>query len=209
MKNEGLQSHWNTAYDRTETEKLGWYEESCAPSLDLIKQCNLEKNATIINVGAGATLLIDELIELDYHNLIATDISENALNKIKTRLGVNTDKVKFIVDDLTNSETLQDIEPVDLWHDRAVLHFFNTKDEQNAYFKLLHKLVKPKGYAIIATFNLDGALKCSGLPVYRYDEKMIAKKIGEDFELIQNFDYTFHNPSGDTRAYIYTLFRRK
>ncbi len=202
-------SHWNIAYDKTDTTKLGWYEENCTPSLDLIKKCTLEKSDSILNVGAGATLLIDELIALDYKNLIANDISENALEKIKTRLGANTDKVKFIIDDLTNSVTLQHLEPVDLWHDRAVLHFFNTKNEQDAYFKLLNKLVKPKGHAIIATFNLNGALKCSGLPVHRYDEKMIAKRIGKDFDLIESFNYTFHNPSGDTRAYVYTLFKRK
>ena len=158
-----LQSHWNKAYATTETEKLGWYEESCTPSLDLIKACNLQQSAAILNVGAGASLLIDELIELEYSNLIASDISANALQNLKNRIGLNADKVNFIIDDLTNATTLNKLQPVDLWHDRAVLHFFNTTEEQNTYFNLLHKLVKPNGYAIIATFNLDGALKCSGL----------------------------------------------
>lgn len=204
-----LQSHWNNAYSKTETKKLGWYEENCTPSLGLIKQCNLEKSDRILSIGAGSTLLIDELIALGYNNLIANDISENALDKIKIRLETNIGKVKFIVDDLTNPDFLNQLAPVDLWHDRAVLHFFNTKDEQNAYFDLLNKLVKPKGYAIIATFNLDGALKCSGLPVHRYDEKMIAKKLGNSFKLIESFNHIYTMPSGDTRAYIYTLFRRK
>ncbi len=204
-----LQSHWNNAYDKTETKKLGWYEESCAPSIDLIGQCNLSKDASIINVGAGSTKLTDELLYLGYTNLIANDISTVALHKLKFRLGIKAQYVEFIVDDLTNPEFLNKIEKVDLWHDRAVLHFFNKKEEQDVYFNLLNKLVKPKGYAIIATFNLDGALKCSGLPVHRYDKNMLKEKLKNDFELIEDFDFTYTMPSLDTREYIYTLFRRK
>jgi len=204
-----LQSHWNTTYTTTKTKKLGWYEETCKPSLDLISTCNLNKNSSILNVGAGTTMLIDQLIALGYNNLIANDISGNALDKIKTRLGTDNDKVKYIVDDLTNPKILNQLEPVDLWHDRAVLHFFNTQKKQDTYFYLLNRLIKPKGFAIIATFNLDGALKCSGLTVHRYDEKMIAEKLGNNFELIESFNHIYTMPSSDTRAYIYTLFKKK
>lgn len=209
MPSSDLKHHWNKAYDRTETNKLGWFEETCEPSMELITKCNLKKNSTLLNVGAGATYLIDELIELGFDNLIANDISESALEKIKNRLKDKVENIKFVVDDLTNSTILKNHKQVDLWHDRAVLHFFNKKEDQDAYFDLLNKIVKSKGYAIIATFNLNGALKCSGLPVYRYDEKMIIERIGKRFELIESFNHTFYNPAGDTREYVYTLFRKK
>ena len=203
-----LKSHWNDAYKKAESKKLGWYESYPEPSLQLIKKCNLNKNASLLNVGVGATTLIDELISLDYKNIIASDLSLTALEIIKNRVGENKNKVKWIVDDLINSKILINNEPVDLWHDRAVLHFFNEKVEQDTYFKLLNKLVKKGGFVIIAAFNLNGATKCSGLPVFRYDEKMLIKKMGYNFELIESFDFTYQMPSGDSREYIYTLFKR-
>lgn len=203
-----LKTHWNDAYKKSESKKLGWYESYPEPSLQLIKKCNLNKNASLLNVGVGATTLIDELINLDYKNIIASDLSLTALEIIKNRVGENKNKVKWIVDDLINSKILINNESVDLWHDRAVLHFFNEKVEQDAYFKLLNKLVKKGGFVIIAAFNLNGATKCSGLPVFRYDEKMLVEKMGYNFELIESFDFSYQMPSGDLREYIYTLFKR-
>lgn len=208
MESLDLRSHWNNAYNKTETKNLGWYEETCKPSLDLINACHLNKKSCILNVGAGTTLLIDELIAMQYTNLVANDISNIGLDKIKNRLGSNKKYVQFITDNLLESRYLNLLNPVDLWHDRAVLHFFTKKVEQKAYFNLLKKIVKPDGYVIIATFNLKGAIKCSGLPVDRYNKAMISEKLGNDFSLIKFFDYTFYNPSGDTREYIYTLFKR-
>ncbi|MCF6222370.1 MAG: class I SAM-dependent methyltransferase [Flavobacteriaceae bacterium] len=208
MEELDLKSHWNNAYDKTKTKNLGWFEETCAPSIDLINSCHLNKKSCILNVGAGTTLLIDELIALQYTNLIANDISNIALDKIKKRLGSNKKHVKFIIDNLLKPSSLNLINPVDLWHDRAVLHFFTDKEDQKAYFNLLKTKVKLGGYVIIATFNLEGAIQCSGLPVQRYNKAMISKRLGKNFNLIKCFDYTFYNPSGDSREYIYTLFKR-
>lgn len=201
-------SHWNRAYKKSNTEKLGWYEEHPESTLKLIEKCNLDKKDSILNVGVGVTTLIDELIKLDYKNIIASDISETSLEKLKNRLGSDKDKVEWIVDDLTKSQKLINHSSIDLWIDRAVLHFFNDKKDQDAYFDLIYKLVKIDGFVIIAAFNLEGALKCSGLPVFRYDKNMLVEKMGNDFEWIDGFDFTFNNPSGDTREYIYTLFKR-
>jgi hypothetical protein len=100
------------------------------------------------------------------------------------------------------------MEPVDLWIDRAVLHFFTERGDQITYFELLKEKVKPDGFAIIAEFNLEGAKICSGLPVYRYNQEMLIEQLGREFELIDSFDYTYINPSGGERPYIYTLFRK-
>lgn len=204
-----MKAHWDKIYDRNPIEKLGWFEEEPIPSLQLITKCNLPKDAVILNVGAGASTLIDELLKDGYKNVIVNDISSSALRNLKLRLGEEqSKKVRWVEDDLTNPDTLETLEQVDLWHDRAVLHFFIDSEEQNAYFDLLKNLVRIKGAVIIATFNLSGAIKCSGLPVFRYNENMLQKKLGPAFIMREAFDYTYQMPSGDTREYVYTLFER-
>jgi len=209
MKTDNLQAHWETIYSKKQVDKLGWFEKNPAPSLELISRCDLSPDSSILNVGAGATRLVDELLELGHTNIIANDLSGEALEKLKSRLGDQTSKqVKWIVDDLTNPSELKSLEPVDLWHDRAVLHFFTDDQEQASYFKLLKQLVKPGAYAIIAAFNLQGATTCSGLPVFRYNQQMLQERLGNDFILQEAFNHNYIMPSGDERAYIYTLFKR-
>jgi len=204
-----MKEHWDRVYQKNAVERLGWFESSPEPTLKLIEHCKLDKNAAILNVGAGATTLVDELLEIGYQNIIVNDISKAALEELQLRLGQDRSKlVRWIVDDLTDPDELQPLEQIDLWHDRAVLHFFEDNARQDAYFKLLKKLVCKGGYVIIAAFNLNGAPKCSGLPVFRYDAHMLQERLGEEFNLIESFDYTYTMPSGDTREYVYTLFQK-
>lgn len=204
-----MKRHWEKVYDEQAVSKLGWYEEHPDPSLKLIEQCRLDKDALILHVGAGATTLVDVLLQMGYSKMVVNDISTLALDKIQKRLGTElSNEIRWIEDDLIQSTSLDTLEPVDLWHDRAVLHFFNHKEEQEAYFNLLRKLVKGNGYVIIAAFNLNGAEQCSGLPVFRYDQDMLQEQLGPEFSLLKAFDYTYHTPSGNPRAYVYTLFQR-
>lgn len=205
--NSELKLHWDKTYNK-EIEKLGWYEKFPEQSMQLIAKCNLTKDARMLHVGAGASTLIDELLQQGYCNLIANDISENALNKLQERLGSNAHKVSYVVDDIIRPTHLQEIEQVDLWHDRAVLHFFTNLHDQECYFNLVKKLVKKNGFVIIATFNLNGATHCSGLPVYRFNETMLQCSLGNDFRLIDSFNHTYTQPSGNTREFVYTLFQR-
>ncbi len=202
-------SHWDKVYTKGEIKKLGWYEENPQPSIRLIEKCNLNKEASILNVGAGATMLIDYFLNQNYSNLIATDISQVALNKLKSRLINSENKLQWIQDDLTDSAHLKNLKNIDLWHDRAVLHFFQTEKEQKSYFDLIRTTLKPDGYVIIAVFNLQGATKCSGLPIYRYNETMLQEKLGNNFKMLDFFNYTYTMPSGDFRNYVYTLFQRQ
>lgn len=205
--NTELIAHWDNVYTTKPENQLGWYETNVQPSIQLIERTGLEKSARLFNVGAGSTRLVDELLAMDYTNLIATDISHVALEQLEERL--NSNKITFIVDDLTQPTSLNTIEPVDCWIDRAVLHFFTEESDQDTYFNLLKTKVKPGGFALLAEFNLDGATKCSGLPVKRYNAEMLQEKLGVDFELSETFDYTYINPSGGERPYVYTLFQRK
>lgn len=208
VKIMNYKEHWNKAYERVSADQLGWYEKDVSPTMQLIKKAGIGPSSRLLSVGAGSTTLIDTLLEHGYDNLLATDISDVALQVLQTRIGNLHNKVEWIVDDLTNATLLNDIQPVDLWIDRAVLHFFTEEDDQETYFRLLRNLVHKYGYVILAEFNLESAEKCSGLPVHRYNTEMLQNKLGENFNLITSFDYDYTMPSGDSRTYVYTLFQR-
>lgn len=202
-----LKEHWNDVFMNKPDEKLGWYETDLYPTLKLISSSGLIKSSRILIVGAGTTTLVEKLLETGYSNLILTDISEIALKKLKEKLGIA--EVEYIVDDLTKPTYLKDITGVDMWIDRAVLHFFTKEEDRAIYFNLLKSKVNSRGFVIFAEFNLSGAKICSGLPVHRYSKEMLAAELGNNFDLINSFDYTYINPSGEDRPYIYALFRNK
>ncbi len=202
-----LKEHWDKAYSRNPIEKLGWYETDLSPSLNLISSIGLAKNARIINIGAGSTTLIDELLNMGFTNLIATDISAVALKDLENRTG-SSDYLECITDDITQSDRIINIENVDLWIDRAVLHFFVGEHDKNEYFKLLKSKIRKNAYVILAEFSLNGAEHCSGLPVCRYSENLLQERLGSEFKLLKSFEYNYTMPSGDNRPYIYTLFQK-
>lgn len=205
-----FEKHWNNAYQKSPITNLGWYEENPTPSIELIEFCNLPKDALIFNAGAGATTLIAELLAKGYANIVVNDIAAAALTELENHLPpYKNAHIQFVVDDLTNPTELLKLKNIDLWHDRAVLHFFAEENQQKAYFDLLKKVLKPKGFVILAEFNLEGAKNCSGLDVFNYNEEMLQERLGIDFELLKSFNYTYMQPSGNTREYVYTLFQKK
>ncbi len=209
LEKADFKKHWDTAYTKNPTEKLGWFEENSKETIALINKTGLKKDSKILNVGIGSSMLIDELLAEGYTNLIANDLSEKALDDLKGRLGGDSSKVTFIADDLINPKKLNKLYDVDLWNDRAVLHFFLKQEEQAAYFSLLKQVVAINGFVIIAVFALDGAEKCCGLELQRYNSTMLQEKLGDGFKLIEEFNYTFINPYGGERPYIYAMFQRK
>lgn len=204
-----MKEHWNEIYTALDVDELTWYEEIPEPSIKLLSRCHINKDESVLDVGAGASTFIDYLINQGFSNIIATDISEIALNKLKERLGKEkASVVRWIADDITQPIHIRYLRGISLWHDRAVLHFLLEKDRQHMYLSTLKKVIKKGGYVIIAAFSLKGAKKCSGLDVKNYDQNMLAKFLGEDFSLIEYFDYTHYMPSGEPRPYIYTLFQK-
>ena len=204
-----MKEHWNEIYAALDTDELTWYEEIPAPSLKLLSKCHINKDEIILDVGAGASTFIDYLINEGFNNIIATDISEMALNKLKERLGKEKASfVRWIVDDITEPVHIQKLSGIALWHDRAVLHFLLEEKQQKMYLATLKKVIKKGGFVIIAAFSLKGAKKCSGLEVKNYDQNLLAKFFGEDFNLLEYFEYTYFMPSGKPRQYIYTLFQK-
>ena len=206
--NYNYKTHWDNAYKKNSSKNLGWFESDPKLSIELIEKCNLNKDSVLFNAGAGTSKLIKLLIKKGFKNIIINDISSIAIKKLQNKLQ-NKPSIKFIQDDLTNPKKLLKINKVDLWHDRAVLHFFQEKYQQENYFNLLKKVVKKDGHVILCEFNLGGAKKCCGLDIFNYDKKMLIKKLGKDFVLLEAINYTYKHPyNGNKREYIYTLFKR-
>ena len=204
-----LKDHWNKVYSTTEISQLGWYEENPEASLKLIKKINLKKNDVIIDIGSGASTIIDKLIDDGFENIIAADISAHALKELKKRLGEErSSNINFITEDISLQSAKLSKLKVDLWHDRTLLHFLITKDQPSAYLTNLKSVVKLNGFVIIAVFSLEGAKKCSGLDVKNYNQNMIADFLGDEFILLEHFNYTYIQPSVNERPFVYTLFRR-
>jgi len=201
--------HWDRVYNSNESNKLGWFEQIPEKSLELIKKSMVQKDDLILDIGTGASTLIDFLLEQGYINITATDISKAAIEKSKNRLGrEKASLVKWIVDDITQAAHIVTLSDVTLWHDRAVLHFLLEDKERQKYLAVLNKVLKKGGHVIIAAFSLKGAKKCSGLDIINYDEYLLADFLGKNFQLKAHFDYTYHMPSGASRPYIYTLFQK-
>ena len=202
--------HWQRVFSNSAEDKLGWYEAIPAKSLELIKVCSPGFKETILDVGSGSSTLIDHLLSEGFSNIVAVDISQRALEKSQKRLGnIAGGKVRWLVDDLTDSKQIINLSEVCLWHDRAVLHFLTETWQQDAYRTLLDKVLKKGGYAIIATFSLQGAEKCSGLKVVKYDQHTLSAFLGRQYKLIRYFDYIYFQPSGNPRPFVYSLFRKK
>ncbi len=205
-----MEEHWDHIYASESVPTLGWYETRPEPCLRLLKMCGLGAEDPILDVGAGASTLVDCLIEKGFQNIYAVDISGIALDQIKLRLGAEkANRVSWIVDDITKPTRLGQLSGIALWHDRALLHFLTEEEDRQAYLRTLLKVVRPGGYIIIAVFSLQGAKQCSGLAVRNYDQNLLAEFLGKSFELKEWFDYLYTQPSGNLRPYIYSLFQRR
>ncbi|PIQ29062.1 SAM-dependent methyltransferase [bacterium (Candidatus Blackallbacteria) CG17_big_fil_post_rev_8_21_14_2_50_48_46] len=201
--------HWDQTYANKASEKLGWYESHPDTSLKLIAQCQLPAEARILIAGAGTSTLLDALLAQGYQGLIATDLSPVALSQLQARLGPTAQKVTWVVEDLRSGQALAPYQhQIDLWQDRAVLHFLIEEAERAAYLKLLKELLKPGGFVILACFAPGTAEKCSGLPVRQYSAADLAQWLGPEFKGLDQREEVYTMPSGDTRLFTYVRFQR-
>ncbi len=203
-----IKNHWDKIYSHTPTSQLSWYEQEPYPSIQLIEKCALDKSDLILDIGSGTSTLIPRLLELDYRNICAVDISDVALEKARQNLGERYSAIRWLVDDVTNPSAILDLQGVGVWHDRAVFHFLTAEDQRQVYLSTLKKLVKPGGYAILATFSLAAPDMCSGLPVQRYSVQGLQEFLGRGFQLLESLSYTYTQPGGDLRPYTYTRFKK-
>ncbi|PIY81786.1 SAM-dependent methyltransferase [Candidatus Pacearchaeota archaeon CG_4_9_14_3_um_filter_35_19] len=200
----GAKEHWENIYQTKNPDEVSWYQEKPKTSLNLIAETDIDKNAWIIDIGAGASKLVDNLLALGFRGITVLDVSSNALNIAKKRLGNKADDVKWVVSDLREFETN---DKYDVWHDRAVLHFLTEEDDISKYMEIVRQLLKPNGYLIVSTFSEKGPKKCSGLDIKQYSENSM-KKLFADFKHIKSFEEEHLTPWGASQIFIFSVFRK-
>ena len=192
-------------YSRPETG-FSWYQRDPATSLEYIAAATVDRSAPVIDVGGGASLLVDALIARGYSDLTVLDLSESALRKSRERLGVSASRVTWIAADVTHWHPTRRFQ---VWHDRAAFHFLTAPDRQAAYVAVLQAATLPGATVIIATFALDGPEKCSGLPVQRYSPETLATRLGAPFVLSTSRQEAHMTPGGAAQRFSYAVFRRE
>jgi 2-polyprenyl-3-methyl-5-hydroxy-6-metoxy-1,4-benzoquinol methylase len=200
------QDHWEQVYTNKATEKLGWYKRHLQTSFTWIRNLNLSVDAPIIDVGGGASTLVDDLLEAGYRSITVLDVSEKALSLVKTRLEKRAELVTWLGRDI--SSVMLPTDYYELWHDRAVFHFLTELEQQRKYRNKLLKALKPGGHLIIATFAPEAPSKCSGLPVQRYSKEQLESMLGGEFELKRHKKELHTTPGGVEQMYLYCHFHK-
>ena len=206
MENAGRQAHWENVYTTKAESEVSWYQQSPAPSLDLILQTGAVSKSAIIDIGGGASRLVDHLVDQGFGDVTVLDLSGAALEAARARLGARADRVHWLVADAT---TWEPAKPYDIWHDRAAFHFLTDEKDRAAYIERLRRGLKIGGHAIMATFALDGPEKCSGLPVARYDATSLAQTLGPAFRLDHTQRHEHATPWGSHQVFQFSVFRRE
>lgn len=200
-----LNEHWNAIFSTKADAELGWYEKDVSQTLKFLDQIPQAESVTVFLPGAGTSVLVDVLLARG-HKLILNDISDEALNKLRARIGTSN-KLIWMHHDI--SKPLPDGTPLaDIWIDRAVLHFLLEEADIQGYFANLQSVIYQGGYALLAEFSTAGARKCAGLELHRYSIEEMTNRMGSEFELVKHEDYTYINPFGDPRPYIYALYKK-
>jgi SAM-dependent methyltransferase len=200
-------AHWNAVYASKAPTELSWYQPQPARSLELLEQLGIRPDSAIIDVGGGASTLVDALLDRGANNVTVLDISLAALEHARARLGARASTVTWIESDVTNAELPEGA--YDVWHDRAVFHFLTNADDRRRYAEVAARALRSGGAAIIATFAPNGPTRCSGLDVVRYDSESLARTLGHEFSLDRSLDELHHTPGGVTQAFTYTVLRRR
>ena len=198
-------THWQNVYATKGETEVSWFQDSPAISHEMIRAANPNLDAAIIDIGGGASRLVDALLRDGYRNLAVLDLSANALDAAKKRIGAAASAVDWIVADVT---TWRPAKTWEVWHDRAAFHFLTDPRDRAAYVERLRSAVAPGGHVIIATFAPDGPEKCSGLPVQRHDSASLSAELGPEFELVETRSELHHTPWHSTQAFQFSRFRR-
>ena len=197
--------HWEEVYSTKSANAVSWYQEHSELSLKLIHRTGLPSTTSIIDVGGGASTLVDDLTRLGYSDVSVLDISKAALDVARGRLSAQN--VSWIEGDITKIDLPE--KRYDIWHDRAVFHFLIAAEDRHRYVDLLRKTLRPDGHVIMATFSETGPEKCSGLEVKRYSAEKLQEELGDSFKLIEHLFETHKTPFGTEQHFIYCHFQKR
>jgi len=205
MSGEDRAGHWDRAYAAKPIQRLGWYRPALERSFAWIESLRLLLDVPFIDIGGGASTLVDDLVQAGYRDITVLDVSATALAHAKERLGEPAAAVRWIVADVTTADLPADAYA--LWHDRAVFHFLVDAGERDRYRAALARSLEPGGHLLIGTFAPDAPPRCSGLPVERYDRDKLVAEFGDDFVLLESVEEMHVTPGGVEQNYLYCLFR--
>jgi trans-aconitate methyltransferase len=206
MTDASRHDHWENVYAGKGENQVSWFQETPAISLELIELVGAMPGSGIIDIGGGASRLVDCLVSRGYEDVTVLDLSEAALAAARSRVGESAGRVTWVAADVTMWEPSR---TYDIWHDRAAFHFLTEREDQAAYIARLRRAVRPGGHAIIGTFAPDGPERCSGLLVSRYDAAALAATLGRGFELIDARRHEHVTPWGATQKFQFSTFRRE
>jgi len=201
---ENSKKHWEKVYTQKNPNEVSWFQNEPTVSKKIIQSVS-NNLASVIDVGGGASLLVDYLIKLGYTNVAVLDISDKAIQYAKARLGDQANSVEWFVEDITQFTPPH---TYNVWHDRAVFHFLIDEQSRKSYVEVLRNAIMVGGYVIIATFAKDGPKKCSGLDIVQYDENSIQYELGNDFVLLDSEYETHITPNKAEQHFIYFTFQR-
>ncbi|MGA7070767.1 class I SAM-dependent methyltransferase [Bradyrhizobium sp.] len=203
---EDRKDHWEMVYATKHENEVSWFQDDPAPSLELIERAHPGKDAEIIDIGCGASRLVDGLVERGFRYVTALDISAAALDLAALRLGRRASEVRWITADVTEWNPSRRFA---IWHDRAAFHFLVEEADRAAYVARLKAALVPGGHAIIATFAADGPDACSGLPVHRYDAAGLAAELGAEFTLLDCRPHDHLTPWNSSQRFQFSIFQRQ
>ncbi|MBF0456298.1 MAG: class I SAM-dependent methyltransferase [Nitrospirae bacterium] len=198
--------HWDNVYKNKQPDKLSWYEKYPVVSFDMIDATGVGPDANIIDVGGGTSSLAEHLLRNGYRRITVLDIAPSALEMAKERLGDKANDVKWIEADIMDVSLTEDY---DVWHDRAVFHFLAGAQDRKRYIDAVKQSLKMGGHIIVATFSIDGPLKCSGLDVVRYSPQTLHNEFGSDFfTLIESIGIEHITPANEKQKFVFCRFKR-
>lgn len=199
-------THWDNVYQAKQPAQVSWFRPHLDVSIELLERAGLSRDTRIIDIGAGASTLIDDLLARGVQWVTALDISAAALQLTRDRSGDRAMQVRWIVGDVTQIDLPPD--SIDIWHDRATLHFLTDADHAAAYVRIASHAIVRGGHAVIGGFASDGPEQRSQLPVVRRDPEDIAALFGDSFALVAARREIHETPRGAPQAFAYALLRR-
>lgn len=199
--------HWETVYATRAATDVSWFQPHAERSLQLMRDAGVPKSAAIIDVGGGASTLVDDLLADGFEDVTVIDIADAALATSRARLGAACDRARWIAANVLEYAFAR--EAYDVWHDRAAFHFLTRVDDRRAYVQAAHRAVRPGGHAIVATFAEDGPTRCSGLPVMRYDAAALSAEFRPYFAPTRSAREIHRTPAGTAQSFVYCTLRRQ
>jgi ubiquinone/menaquinone biosynthesis C-methylase UbiE len=200
-------AHWDSVYTTKQPQRMSWFQPHLGLSLELLERAGLSRSTRIIDIGAGTSTLVDDLLARDAQVLMALDISAAALQVTRDRLRERADRVRWIVGDVTQLDLPSS--SIDIWHDRATLHFLTDPRDAHEYVQVASRVIAPGGHAVIGGFSSDGPVECSHLPVVRRDPQQIAELFAQEFALVEARRESHMTPGGSLQRFAYALLRKR